>query len=136
MDVNQIIETLCEKFGIAWEEATKLVPEIIRWGRARGLVFLLLAGAVALVTGAVILLCLRECSRERKDYEKRVSGSCSRHGLLYFLDEGRTDLTAVFSACVIIFGFDAVAMAFAAENALQWYLAPNLAVIRYVIDLV
>lgn len=136
MNLNLIIETLCEKFGIAWGEATKLVPEIIRWGQARSLAFLLLAGLVALVTGAVMLLCLRECARERKEYEKRVSGIYSRHGLLYFLDEGRTDLSAVFSACAIIFGFGAIAMALAAENALQWYLAPNMAVIRYVIDLV
>lgn len=72
MDENQIIETLCEKFGIAWEEETKLVPEIIRWGRARSLEFLLLAGDLNMPVEVLLMLVDGNVKNMRKDIQKDI----------------------------------------------------------------
>lgn len=132
MDVNQIIETLCEKFGIAWEEATKLVPEIIRWGQIRSLAFLALSILTVVIPGAIALHCLRRCAKERM---RRNRGN-KTYGLLYYLDLCNPDLTGTFSAATIIAIVGVLLIAVAVDYAIRWFVSPNMAVIQYIIGLV
>ena len=129
MDINSIIETLCEKFGIAWGEATKLVPEIIVWGRVKSAIGIAVTALVLLTCVLVLRKCLIACRTRRT----KVDGT---NGLLYYMDVGGPDLSqaVVISACIGAFTvFIAIC---ALSDWLQWFFAPNMAVIHYIMDLI
>lgn len=129
MDINSIIETLCEKFGIAWGEATKLVPEIIVWGRVKSAIGIAVTAIVLLTCGLVLRKCLIACRTRRA----KVDGT---NGLLYYLDVGGPDLSPTVAISAFVGILTVVIVICALSDWLQWFFAPNMAVIHYIMDLI
>lgn len=132
-NINSAIDTLCEKFGVAWGEAAKLVPELIRYGRVESILLLLLS-VIALVTGAAIVIwtcriCLKRRAARKKE---RID---SPETIYWYLDYG-TDLSGYNAIGWAFLIGGGIATPFAAAYALRWALAPNIAVIQYIISMV
>lgn len=127
-NINSVIETLCEKFGLAWGEASKLVPEIILYGRLRQITYTVLA-VLAVLAGAWLLWKIyRICLRRRGDDTYR--------GVFYYIDDRGTDLTGLCVLSGFLLAGGVIALLMLVPGTIIWFASPNVAALRYILDLI
>ena len=121
---------MCEKFGLAWGEAAKLVPEIIRAGQIKSAMRLGISTAIAVVGAVVLILRVRDARRQQK--VAKYPDDLSEYLFDFYGDFPRALLSALSIAVLVV----SVPMAISGlRGLLNWALAPNVAALEYVIDM-
>lgn len=112
MDLTGALQLLCDKFGLAFNSAKQLIPELVRYQTALNLSSVIL-GCVLLVVGLILL---------RIGYKAYKKDYCDGCGWI------------VVGASL---GFIGVLLAITCgPHLLQWVYAPNIGAIEYLMDLI
>ena len=118
-DYEKVIELLCEKFGIALGEASKLLPQIIRYNIVGNSVQIAISVVILIITGIAAYKLIRwwhgEDYDEYSDSGKIVTGLCvtGALGLIFLI----TFLTGI-------------------DGLIQFIYMPDVAALKYVMGLV
>ena len=112
MDLTGALQLLCDKFGLAFNSAKQLIPELVRYQTALNLSSVIL-GCVLLIVGLILL---------RIGYKAHKKDYCDGYGWI----------------CVgASLGFTGFLLAtICGLQLLQWVYAPNIGALEYLKDLV
>ncbi len=118
-DYEKVIELLCEKFGIALGEASKLLPQIIHYNIVGHSVQAAISAVILIATGVAIYKLIKWWNRkeynEWEDGGKIIAGLCVA-GILWFTS-------------LIIFTCEL-------DGLIQFVCMPDVAALKYVMGMV
>lgn len=119
INVNETIELLCDKFGIAVNEASKLIPEIVKCQSALSLFWAII---FAIATAVCVYMVRIACLHAKKDFED-----------LWF-DEGGAVEFVVALVCTIAGVCAFLAFCFNLCDLISWQFAPTTTTLRWVLN--
>ena len=112
MDLTGALQLLCDKFGLAFNSAKQLIPELVRYQTALYLSSVIL-GCVLLIVGLILL------RMGYKAYKKDHCGGCG---------------WICVGASLGFTGF--LLTTLCGQQLFQWVYAPNIGAIKYLMDMV
>lgn len=118
-DYERVIELLCEKFGIALNEASKLLPQIIRYNIVGYSVQIVISIVILVTAGIAIYKLIKWWNRE--DYEEWRDGGKAITGLLV------AGLSWLIFLVVFIDGLDGL---------IRFICMPDVAALKYIMEMV
>lgn len=131
-DVIKVIDTICEKIGIAFDSAKEFVPSLAKYEIASNAFYSIMSAVIIAVSIIVIKKAFESAENEiKKEIEDRVS-SWNRHDDVW--DFWRTMLSSsiggiLIVVCVFVF-------VISVHDVLTWMVSPDVSAINYVMDMV
>lgn len=131
-DVIKVIDTICEKIGIAFDSAKDFVPSLAKYEIASNAFYSIMSAVIIAVSIIVIKKAFESAENEiKKEIEDGVS-SWNRHDDVW--DFWRTMLSSIIGGILIV----ACVFAFviSVHDVLTWMVSPDVSAINYVMDMV
>lgn len=131
-DVIKVIDTICDKIGVAFDSAKEFVPSLAKYEIASNAFYSIMSAVIIAVSIIVIKKAFESAENEiKKEIEDRVS-SWNRHDDVW--DFWRTMLSSIIGGILIV----ACVFAFviSVHDVLTWMVSPDVSAINYVMDMV
>lgn len=131
-DVIKVIDTICDKIGVAFDSAKEFVPSLAKYEIASNAFYSIMSAVIIAVSIIVIKKAFESAENEiKKEIEDGVS-SWNRHDDVW--DFGRTMLSSIIGGILIV----ACVFAFviSVHDVLTWMVSPDVSAINYVMDMV
>lgn len=131
-DVIKVIDTICEKIGIAFDSAKDFVPSLAKYEIVSNAFYSIMSAVIIAVSIIVIKKAFESAENEiKKEIEDRVS-IWNRHDDVW--DFWRTGLSSIIGGilivvCVFVF-------VISVHDVLTWMVSPDVSAINYVMDMV
>ena len=131
-DVIKVIDTICDKIGVAFDSAKEFVPSLAKYEIASNAFYSIMSAVIIAVSIIVIKKAFESAENEiKKEIEDGVS-SWNRHDDVW--DFWRTALSSIIGgilivACVFVF-------VISVHDVLTWMVSPDVSAINYVMDMV
>lgn len=131
-DVIKVIDTICDKIGVAFDSAKEFVPSLAKYEIASNAFYSIMSAVIIAVSIIVIKKAFESAENEiKKEIEDRVS-SWNRHNNVW--DFWRTALSSIIGGilivvCVFVF-------VISVHDVLTWMVSPDVSAINYVMDMV
>lgn len=131
-DVIKVIDTICDKIGVAFDSAKEFVPSLAKYEIASNAFYSIMSAVIIAVSIIVIKKAFESAENEiKKEIEDRVS-SWNRHDDVW--DFWRTALSSAIGGilivvCVFVF-------VISVHDVLTWMVSPDVSAINYVMDMV
>lgn len=131
-DVIKVIDTICDKIGVAFDSAKEFVPSLAKYEIASNAFYSIMSAVIIAVSIIVIKKAFESAENEiKKEIEDGVS-SWNRHDDVW--DFWRTMLSSIIGGILIV----ACVFAFviSVHDVLTWMVSPDVSAINYVMDMV
>lgn len=131
-DVIKVIDTICDKIGVAFDSAKEFVPSLAKYEIASNAFYSIMSAVIIAVSIIVIKKTFESAENEiKKEIEDGVS-SWNRHDDVW--DFWRTMLSSIIGGILIV----ACVFAFviSVHDVLTWMVSPDVSAINYVMDMV
>lgn len=131
-DVIKVIDTICDKIGVAFDSAKEFVPSLAKYEIASNAFYSIMSAVIIAVSIIVIKKAFESAENEiKKEIEDGVS-SWNRHDDVW--DFWRTTLSSIIGGILIV----ACVFAFviSVHDVLTWMVSPDVSAINYVMDMV
>lgn len=131
-DVIKVIDTICDKIGVAFDSAKEFVPSLAKYEIASNAFYSIMSAVIIAVSIIVIKKAFESAENEiKKEIEDGVS-SWNRHDDVW--DFWRTALSSAIGGilivvCVFVF-------VISVHDVLTWMVSPDVSAINYVMDMV
>lgn len=131
-DVIKVIDTICDKIGIAFDSAKEFVPSLAKYQIVSNAFYSIMSAVIIAVSIIVIKKAFESAENEiKKEIEDGVS-SWNRHDDVW--DFWRTALSSAIGGilivvCVFVF-------VISVHDVLTWMVSPDVSAINYVMDMV
>ena len=131
-DVIKVIDTICDKIGVAFDSAKEFVPSLAKYEIASNAFYSIMSAVIIAVSIIVIKKAFESAENEiKKEIEDGVS-SWNRHDDVW--DFWRTVLSSAIGGilivvCVFVF-------VISVHDVLTWMVSPDVSAINYVMDMV
>ena len=131
-DVIKVIDTICDKIGVAFDSAKEFVPSLAKYQIASS-AFYSIMSVVIIVTSIIAIKKVFESAEN--EIKKEIEDGFSRwHRHDDVWDFWRTGISAVAGVSLIV--IFTIAFVINAHNALTWIISPDVSAINYVMDMV
>ena len=131
-DAIKVIDTICDKIGVAVDSAKEFVPSLAKYEIASNAFYSIMSAVIIAVSIIVIKKAFESAENEiKKEIEDGVS-SWNRHDDVW--DFWRTMLSSIIGGILIV----AYVFAFviSVHDVLTWMVSPDVSAINYVMDMV
>lgn len=131
-DVIKVIDTICDKIGVAFDSAKEFVPSLAKYEIASNAFYSIMSAVIIAVSIIVIKKAFESAENEiKKEIEDGVS-SWNRHDDVW--DFWRTMLSSIIGGILIV----ACVFAFviSVHDVLTWMVSPDVSAINYVMYMV
>lgn len=131
-DVIKVIDTICDKIGVAFDSAKEFVPSLAKYEIASNAFYSIMSAVIIAISIIVIKKAFESAENEiKKEIEDGVS-SWNRHDDVW--DFWRTMLSSIIGGILIV----ACVFAFviSVHDVLTWMVSPDVSAINYVMDMV
>lgn len=131
-DVIKVIDTICDKIGVAFDSAKEFVPSLAKYQIASNAFYSIMSAVIIAVSIIVIKKAFESAENEiKKEIEDGVS-SWNRHDDVW--DFWRTAFSSAIGGilivvCVFVF-------VISVHDVLTWMVSPDVSAINYVMDMV
>lgn len=131
-DVIKVIDTICDKIGVAFDSAKEFVPSLAKYQIASNAFYSIMSAVIIAVSIIVIKKAFESAENEiKKEIEDGVS-SWNRHNGVW--DFWRTAFSSAIGGilivvCVFVF-------VISVHDVLTWMVSPDVSAINYVMDMV
>lgn len=119
-EINEIIETLCIKFGIAIENVESLMPEVVGYMKINYSIILIIAILCFVAFLYFLKRFLREHKKYESDYDEYNDVDCAAYAAL-------SAILAFISFIAFFIGIFGLA---------KWFAMPRMAFMEYLIRMV
>lgn len=131
-DVIKVIDTICDKIGVAFDSVKEFVPSLAKYEIASNAFYSIMSAVIIAVSIIVIKKAFESAENEiKKEIEDGVS-SWNRHDDVW--DFWRTTFSSIIGGILIV----ACVFAFviSVHDVLTWMVSPDVSAINYVMDMV
>lgn len=131
-DVIKVIDTICDKIGVAFDSAKEFVPSLAKYEIVSNAFYSIMSAVIIVISIIAIKKAFESAENEiKKEIEDGVS-SRNRHDDVW--DFWRTMLSSIIGGILIV----ACVFAFviSVHDVLTWMASPDVSAINYVMDMV
>lgn len=131
-DVIKVIDTICDKIGIAFDSAKEFVPSMAKYQIASNAFSCIISVVIIVISIIAIKKAFESAENKiKKEIEEGVSSWCSHDNVWEF---GTTWIASIICGIlIIIFIFNLV---ISAHDVLVWIVSPDVSAINYVMNMV
>lgn len=131
-DVIKVIDTICEKIGIAFDSAKDFVPSLAKYEIVSNAFYSIMSAVIIVISIIAIKKAFESAENEIKK-EIEDGGSCwNRHDDVW--DFWRTILSAIIGGLLIV--ICVFVFVISVHGVLTWIVSPDVSAINYVMDMV
>lgn len=131
-DVIKVIDTICDKIGIAFDSAKEFVPSLAKYEIASNAFYSIMSAVIIAISIIAIKKAFESAEKEmKKEREDGVIG-WNMHDDIW--DFWRTWISILIGGLLTV--FFAISFVFSVHDVLTWIVSPDVSAINYVIDMV
>ena len=131
-DVIKVIDTICDKIGVAFDSAKEFVPSLAKYEIASNAFYSIMSAVIIAVSIIVIKKAFESAENEiKKEIEGSVSG-WHRHDVVW--DFWKTWISSIIGGILIV--ICVFVFVSSVYGVLIWIVSPDVSAINYVMDMV
>lgn len=131
-DVIKVIDTICDKIGVAFDSAKEFVPSLAKYEIVSNAFYSIMSAVIIAVSIIVIKKAFESAENEiKKEIEGSVSG-WHRHDDVW--DFWKTWLSSIIGGILIV--ICVFVFVSSVYGVLIWIVSPDVSAINYVMDMV
>ena len=131
-DVIKVIDTICDKIGIAFDSAKEFVPSLAKYQIVSNAFYSIMSAVIIAVSIIVIKKAFESAENEIKKEIERDVISYKRHNNVW--DFYRTCITTIIGVFLIV--IFVLIFVICVHDVLTWIVSPDVSAINYVMDMV
>lgn len=131
-DVIKVIDTICDKIGIAFDSAKEFVPSLAKYQIVSNAFYSIMSAVIIAVSIIVIKKAFESAENEIKKEIERDVISYKRHNNVW--DFYRTCITTMIGVFLIV--IFVLIFVTCVHDVLTWIVSPDVSAINYVMDMV
>lgn len=131
-DVIKVIDTICDKIGIAFDSAKEFVPSLAKYQIVSNAFYSIMSAVIIAVSIIVIKKAFESAENEIKKEIERDVISYKRHNNVW--DFYRTCITTIIGVFLIV--IFVIIFVTCVHDVLTWIVSPDVSAINYVMDMV
>lgn len=131
-DVIKVIDTICDKIGVAFDSAKEFVPSLAKYQIASNAFYSIMSAVIIAVSIIVIKKAFESAENEIKKEIERDVISYKRHNNVW--DFYRTCITTIIGVFLIV--IFVLIFVTCVHDVLTWIVSPDVSAINYVMDMV
>lgn len=131
-DVIKVIDTICDKIGVAFDSAKEFVPSLAKYEIASNAFYSIMSAVIIAVSIIVIKKAFESAENEIKKEIERDVISYKRHNNVW--DFYRTCITTMIGVFLIV--IFVLIFVTCVHDVLTWIVSPDVSAINYVMDMV
>lgn len=131
-DVIKVIDTICDKIGIAFDSAKEFVPSLAKYQIVSNAFYSIMSAVIIAVSIIVIKKAFESAENEIKKEIERDVISYKRHNNVW--DFYRTCITTIIGVFLIV--IFVLIFVTCVHDVLTWIVSPDVSAINYVMDMV
>lgn len=131
-DVIKVIDTICDKIGIAFDSAKEFVPSLAKYEIVSNAFYSIMSAVIIAISIIAIKKAFESAENEiKKEIEDGVS-SWNRHEDVW--DFWRTWIATLIGVLLLV--IFTISFVSSVHDVLTWIVSPDVSAINYVMDMV
>lgn len=131
-DVIKVIDTICDKIGIAFDSAKEFVPSLAKYEIVSNAFYSIMSAVIIAISIIAIKKAFESAENEmKKEIENDVIRYKRHDNVWDFYRTGITTIIGVFLIVIFV-----VIFVTCVHDVLTWIVSPDVSAINYVMDMV
>lgn len=131
-DVIKVIDTICDKIGVAFDSAKEFVPSLAKYEIASNAFYSIMSAVIIAISIIAIKKAFESAENEmKKEIENDVIRYKRHDNVWDFYRTGITTIIGVFLIVIFV-----VIFVTCVHDVLTWIVSPDVSAINYVMDMV
>ena len=131
-DVIKVIDTICDKIGIAFDSAKEFVPSLAKYQIASNAFYSIMSAVIIVISIIAIKKAFESAEKEMKKEREDGVIRWKMHDDIW--DFWRTCITTVIGVFLIV--LFVLTFVTCVHDVLAWIVSPDVSAINYVMDMV